>query len=382
MVNPYYDVWFAAQSLAPESFVMDIYSPVQQIQPDWLRWIGDAPPANQESTWSPSTVDPFQHVFLLLRHPVFRDALLSKATKQMLPKFLEFEARTLAVFCHGSALLLGDLSPAMQPFLYRLAHPGTLAWASKYGFQAMQDLVHCPSYVRTLVPFTVPANLNLPPSLSKLTSKAELSSVSSPKSRPTPGSQDYLAIRRQILLRMLGNAVTTTPDKSLQRRSSRKQAPPADSRSGMVLDFGNESSSVASSSMKVIDPPPANMRADSRKSAAVKEAGANFNPSQHRVTTRVLVVSAWCLPITQRARLSGASGAADAYIFDSPDDEETTVSHRFSRKEFVQQSFRKSLSVLTHIGRFAHRLSLVCLCPIWPPKTFRLIHFGSLSQVS
>jgi len=116
MINPYYDVWFAAQSLAPESFVMDLCS-VQQIQPDWLRWIGNAPPANQESTWSPGTVDPFQNVFLLLCHRVFRDALISKATKQMVPKFLEVEARALAVFRHDSALLLGDLSPAMQPFL-------------------------------------------------------------------------------------------------------------------------------------------------------------------------------------------------------------------------------------------------------------------------
>jgi len=163
VINPFYDVGFAAQLLAPESFVMDICS-VQQIQPDWLRWIGDA--------WSPGAVDPFQHVFSLLCHRVFRDALILKATKQMLPKFLEFEAHALAVFRHNSALLLGALSPAMQPFLYCLAHPDTRAWASKYGFQAMQDLVPCPSYVRTLVSFTVPANPNPPPSLSKLTSKA------------------------------------------------------------------------------------------------------------------------------------------------------------------------------------------------------------------
>jgi hypothetical protein len=121
-INPYYDVWFASQLLAPERFLMDICS-VQQIQPDWLRWIGNAPPANQESSWSPGTVDAFQHVFSLLRHRVFRDALISKGTKQMLPKFLEFEARALAVFRQDSALLLGDLSPAMQPFLYRLEAP-------------------------------------------------------------------------------------------------------------------------------------------------------------------------------------------------------------------------------------------------------------------
>ena len=154
-------------------------------------------PIRKAPGWSPGTVDPFQHVFSLLRHCVFRDALLAKATKQMLPKFLEFEARALAVlFRQDSVLLLGDLPPTIQPFLYRLAHAGTLAWASKYGFQAMQHLVHCPSYVRTLVLFTVPANPNLPPSLSKLTSKAELSSVSLPKSRATPGSQDSLAICR------------------------------------------------------------------------------------------------------------------------------------------------------------------------------------------
>ena len=242
----------------------------------------------------------------------------------------------------------------MQPFLYCLANPGTRAWASKYGFQAMQDLVHCPSYVRTLVPFTVPANPNLPPALSKLTSKVELSSVSLLKSRAIPGSQDSLALHRQMLLDMLGNAVTTTPDKSPPRRLSRKQAPLADSRSGM--NFGNESSSVASSSVKVVDPAFANTRANSRKPATVIDVGATFNPSQHRVTTRVLL-SAWCLPIESSVALRQHNaavllGAADAYIFDSPDNEETTVSQRFSRKAFVQQLLRKSLSVLAHIGAF------------------------------
>jgi hypothetical protein len=100
---------------------------------------------------------------LMLCHRVFRDAFLAIATKEMLPKFLEFEACALAVLCNDSALLLGNLSPAMQPLLYRLAHPATLAWASNYGFQAMQDFVHCPSYVRIFVLFTVPANPNLPP---------------------------------------------------------------------------------------------------------------------------------------------------------------------------------------------------------------------------
>jgi len=125
----------------------------------------------------------------------------------------------------------------------------------------------------------------------------------------------------------------------------------------MVLDFGKEASSVTSSSVKVVDPPPAHTRADSKKPAAVPNATtATFNPSQHRVATRLLV-STWCLPIElsvalQQHDTAVLSGAANAYIFDSPDDEETTVSQRFSRKAFVQQSLQKSLSVLAHIGAF------------------------------
>ena len=70
-----------------------------------------------------------------------------------------------------------------------------------------------------------------------------------------------------------------------------------------------------------------------------------------------MLVSAWCLPIESLAALrqhnaAVLSVAADAYIFDSPDDEETTVLQRFSRKAFVQQSLQKLLSVLAHIGAF------------------------------
>jgi hypothetical protein len=112
MINPYYDVWFAAQLLAPESFVMDICS-VQQIQPDWLRWIGDALPANQESAWSPGTINPFQHVFSLLRHCVFlRDALLAKATtqRQQSKCFRSFSSSKLAPFFLSS----GQCAPAWR----------------------------------------------------------------------------------------------------------------------------------------------------------------------------------------------------------------------------------------------------------------------------
>jgi hypothetical protein len=125
-----------------------------------------------------------------------------------------------------------------------------------------------------------------------------------------------------MLLSTVGNAIATTPDKSPQRRSSRKQAPSADSRSGVVLDFGKEASSVTSSSVKVVDPPLAHTRANSKKPAAVPNATtATFNPSQHRVTTRLLV-SAWCLPIKSSVALQQHNaavllGAADAYIFDS-----------------------------------------------------------------
>jgi len=125
----------------------------------------------------------------------------------------------------------------------------------------------------------------------------------------------------------------------------------------MVLDFGKEASSVTSSSVKVVNPPPAQTRADSKKPAAVPNATtATFNPSQHRVTTRLLV-SAWCLPIESSVALQQHNaavllGAADAYIFDSPDDEEKIVSQRFLRKAFVQQSLQKSQSVLAHIGAF------------------------------
>ena len=86
---------------------------------------------------------------------------------------------------------------------------------------------------------------------------------------------------------------------------------------------------------------------------------------------------------TQTAqRTAVLAGAADAYILNSPDDKETTVSQRFSRKAFVQQSLRSCCRSSPTLGRFAYRLSLVCSRPIWPPKAFRLIHSGSLSQVS
>ena len=70
-----------------------------------------------------------------------------------------------------------------------------------------------------------------------------------------------------------------------------------------------------------------------------------------------LLVSVWCLPIESSGALRQHDaalllGAADAYIFDSPDDEVTTVSQRFSCNAFVQQSLQKSLSVLAHIGAF------------------------------
>jgi len=120
----------------------------------------------------------------------------------------------------------------------------------------------------------------------------------------------------------------------------------------MVLDFGKESSSVASSSVKVVDPPPANPRANSRKPAAVKEAGATFNPSQHRVTTRVLV-SAWCLPSESSVALrqhdaAVLANAADASIFDSPDDElvtgykRGTFEERSARTESLPRQSRKN----------------------------------------
>jgi len=160
--------------------VIDLCS-IPQIQPDWSRWMGTLlPPPNQESPQDWGLLDIMQHVAAMLKHRVFRDALLTKASKQILQKFLDFEDRALAVFRQDALLLLGDLPPAMQPFLYCLAHPGTATWASRCGFQAMQSLDTCPSYVRVLAAFKVPADPHLEPSLSRLTQKAELAGLQLP----------------------------------------------------------------------------------------------------------------------------------------------------------------------------------------------------------
>jgi len=106
--------------------------------------MGTLPPPNQESPQDWGLLDIMQHVAAMLKHRAFRDVLLTKASKQMLQKFLDFEDRALTIFHQDALLLLGDLPPAMQPFLYCLAHPGTAAWASRYGFMAMQSLDTCP----------------------------------------------------------------------------------------------------------------------------------------------------------------------------------------------------------------------------------------------
>jgi hypothetical protein len=89
----------------------------------------------------------------------------------MAAKFRDFEARSIAVFQEGEENWLGPQQPAMQPFLYCLAQPATLAWASKYGFATMQNLSQCPSYIRALESFNVPALAGSAPSLSHLTKK-------------------------------------------------------------------------------------------------------------------------------------------------------------------------------------------------------------------
>ena len=160
----------------------------------------------------------------------------------MLQKFLDFEDRALAVFRQDAFLLLGDLPPAMQPFLYCLAHPGTAAWASRYGFQAMQSLDTCPSYVRVLAAFKVPADPHLEPSLSRLTQKAELAGLQLPDRAPRAPPDDLIdsaALQRQALLKLLGTSAPT-PDKSPGRLSSLKKTRLADAPPRKALDFGAE----------------------------------------------------------------------------------------------------------------------------------------------
>ena len=113
---------------------MDICS-ASQIQSDWSKWTGVVPPSNQEdSTVLFGAVDPMLHIASSLRYRVFRDALMALASKQMTAKFWDFELRAIAVFQEGEENWLGPHEPVMQPFLYCLAQPATLAWASKYGF--------------------------------------------------------------------------------------------------------------------------------------------------------------------------------------------------------------------------------------------------------
>jgi len=78
--NPCFDVWFAAQAIDPDPFVIDLCS-IPQIQPDWSRWMGTLPPPNQEAPQDWGSSDIMQHVAAMLKHRVFRDALLTKASK-------------------------------------------------------------------------------------------------------------------------------------------------------------------------------------------------------------------------------------------------------------------------------------------------------------
>ena len=130
LINPYYDAWFAAQSRAPNELVMDICS-ASQIQSDCSKRTGALPPSNQKDTVSFGAVDPMLHIASSLWHRVFCDALMARASKHMAAKFWDFEARAIAVFQEGEENWLGPHEPAMQPFLYCLAQPATLAWASK-----------------------------------------------------------------------------------------------------------------------------------------------------------------------------------------------------------------------------------------------------------
>ena len=55
--------------------------------------------------------------------------------------------------------------------MHCLAQLATLAWASKYGFATMQNLSQCPSYIRALESFDVPASAAKAPSMCHLTQK-------------------------------------------------------------------------------------------------------------------------------------------------------------------------------------------------------------------
>jgi hypothetical protein len=176
------------------------------------------------------------HIALSLRHRVFRNALMARASKQMAAKFWDFEARSIAVFQEGEENWLGPQQPAMQPFLYCLAQPATLAWASKYGFATMQNLSQCPSYIRALESFNVPALAGSAPSLTHLTKKTTTVGHRSPgdQGSAVSGSESFRA-QREAMMQLLG-VENSSPSKSTLRKLSQKQS--RRSHVGRALDHG------------------------------------------------------------------------------------------------------------------------------------------------
>jgi len=191
----------------------------------------------------------------------------------------------------------------MQPFLYCVAQPATLAWASKYGFATMQNLSQCPSYVRALESFDVPASAGTAPSISHLTKEATTVGGRSPGDRGTAAlALDSIQEQRASLMRLLG-VTSSSPSKSPLRKSSKKQS--RCSHVGRALEYGEaedapDDVSKLPSQVEVIDvekeqacttvnEPP------TRTSLPVPTGEATFNPTMPRTAKRTSL-SSWCLP--------------------------------------------------------------------------------------
>jgi hypothetical protein len=98
--------------------------------------------------------------------------------------------------------------------MHCLAQLATLAWASKYGFATMQNLSQCPSYIRALESFDVPASAAKAPSMSHLTQKNTTVGGRSPGNQGTATSaSDSFQEQQASLMRLLG-VTASSPSKS------------------------------------------------------------------------------------------------------------------------------------------------------------------------
>ena len=211
----------------------------------------------------------------------------------------------------------------------------------------MQSLSQCPSYVRALESFDVPALAGSAPSLTHLTKKATTVSGRSPGDQGSAASaSESFRAQREAMMLLLGVAASS-PSKSPLRKSSKKQS--RRSHVGRALDYGEgeddpDDVSKLPSPAEVINVDKAKARTPAKEpptqtSLPPPAANATFNPTMLRATKRASL-SSWCPPIETSfslreldSQLPGAS-----FVLEAPDEEEAQVvqcsprGHKASRR--------------------------------------------------